>query len=178
MNAKHPQYDSVADLYDLAWGDERVPPTSTSILRLLSKSMAPYSKWVQELGESALNSAARGHHVIGLELSPKMAATAILKADNRLEGIQRAFLEIAVGDMCIFDSTTRFGLVILPFTRSGNVAPSNAFRKHSVMLTGCLPILAVSSLTVRITDLVDDNVLLRACTRNGDTLWNRAVHWF
>src|SRR5579863_6929702 len=104
MNSKDSQYDAVADLYDRAWGDGRGSTDISAYTRLASQTNGPIIEMGAGTGRICIELAANGHHVIGLELSSKMAGIANAKADESLSTTQRALLEIVVGDMCSFDS--------------------------------------------------------------------------
>ncbi len=116
MNLKHPQYEAVADIYDPAWGDDRGPTDISAYKRLGSQTNGPILEMGAGTGRVCIELAARGHHVVGLELSRRMAAIAVCKAKQRREDLQRGRLKIVVGDMCTWDTPVRFGLVILPFS--------------------------------------------------------------
>lgn len=111
-----PQYDAIADVYDPVWGDDRSTADSFSYTTIASQSDGPILEMGSGTGRVCIDLAAIGHQVVGLELSPKMAAIATAKARERLDGVKRAKLEIIINDMCTFDSPARFGLVILPFS--------------------------------------------------------------
>ncbi len=116
MNPKPPQYDAVAALYDRAWGDDRGSTDISAYIRVASQVNGPILEMGAGTGRVCIELAARSHHVMGLEISPKMAALANAKAKERLSEPQLALFKIVVGDMCSFDFLTPFGLVILPFS--------------------------------------------------------------
>jgi len=144
MNSKHPQYEAVADIYDRAWGDDRGSTDISAYTRLASQTNGPILEMGAGTGRVCIELAANGHKVVGLELSPKMAAIAGCKAEERLSKPQRELLEIVVGDMCSYNPPTPFSLVILPFSvlwecgskKHAQEALNNAYRL--LASSGCL----------------------------------------
>jgi SAM-dependent methyltransferase len=98
MNSKHPQYDGVGGLYDLPWGDDHVYTNISAHTRVAWQVDGPILELGAGTGKECIELAARGLHLVGLELSPQTATLPVSKVEARLSKPQRALLEIVVGD--------------------------------------------------------------------------------
>lgn len=112
------QYDSLADLYDLVWGNSQSHLDIEAYLSIAKKRGGPILEMGTGTGRVAITLVENGFSVVALDVSEKMLAVARARADKFLDDVQRNRIEFLTGDMAEpgLIAERSFPLIILPFS--------------------------------------------------------------